>query len=86
VVFAEEVVAGVGHRHPTLVGVDGAEGEVLGSRLRLGEHVEERRLADVGNADDADAQIGADAADQRLPLLLLLLGRHSRAVFQEKSD
>ena len=85
-VFAEEVVASVWHRHPALVGVDGAEGEVLGGRLRLGEHVEERRLADVGNADDADAQIGADAADQRLPLLLLLLGRHSRAVFQEKSD
>lgn len=75
-VFAEEVVAGVWHRHPALVGVNGAEGKIFGGRLRLGEHVEERRLADVGNADDADAQVGADAADQRFALLLLLLGRH----------
>lgn len=61
-----------------LIRVDRAERKVLRRRRALRQHVEERRLADVRHADDADAQIGADAADQRLALRLLdLLGRHN---------
>ena len=42
---AEEVETLVGHGHSALVGVDGAEGEVLGRRLRFRQNVEEGRLA-----------------------------------------
>ena len=60
------------------IGIDGAEGEVLGGgQLRLGEDVEEGRLADVGQADDAALQVGAHAAqDDGLLFGDVLLGRH----------
>ena len=61
-----------------LIGVDGAEREVLRLRLRLGQHVEEGGLADVGQANDADPKVGAHPADQGLLLRSCgLLWRHS---------
>lgn len=63
-----------------LIWIDGTEREVLRRRRALRQHVEERRLADVRDAHDADAQIGADATDQRLAFGFLdLLGRHGDA-------
>ena len=58
--------------------IDGAEGEVLRGRDgRLGQHVEEGRLADVGQADDAALEVRAQPTDDdRLLLDFLLLGRH----------
>ena len=47
----EEVETRVGHGHATLVRIDRAEGKVLGSRLQLGQYVEEGRLANIGYAD-----------------------------------
>lgn len=58
-----------------LIGLNGAEGEILGRRGALGQHIEERRLAHIGHAHDADAQIGANASDQRLALRFLVLLR-----------
>ena len=40
--LAQVVVAVVRNGHPALVGVDGAEGEVLRGRLALGQDVKER--------------------------------------------
>ena len=62
-----------------LIGVDGAEGEVLcGGHGRLGQDVEEGGLAHVGEAHDAALEVGAQPAQDHglLLLLLLLLGRH----------
>ena len=44
----------VGYRDLPDIGLDGAEG-IIGRlrRLRLGERIEEGRLADIGQADDA---------------------------------
>ena len=42
------------------VGLDRAEREVLGGDAHAGEHVEEGRLADVGEADDADLRRGGE--------------------------
>jgi hypothetical protein len=54
-IFGERVEARVGHFHHADVRVDGAEGVVGGLGLGGGEGVEERALADVGEADDWDA-------------------------------
>ena len=61
-----------------LIGIDGAEGEVLGrGDLGLGQNVEEGGLADVGKADDTALEVGAQTAqDDDLLLGFLLLGRH----------
>ena len=61
--------------------IDGAEREVLRGRDgRLGQHVEEGRLADVGEAHDAALEVRAEAPDDDgLLLHLLLLGRHLEA-------
>ena len=63
----EDREARVGHRDDGGVGLDGAEGEVLGLRvLGAGEGVEEGGLADVGQADDADVEChGAGSFDGR---------------------
>ncbi|MNK78757.1 hypothetical protein D3C87_984020 [compost metagenome] len=45
--------ARVRHRHDTAVGLDGAEGEVLGRDTGFGQGVEQGGLADVRQADDA---------------------------------
>lgn len=58
-----------------LIGLNGAEGEILGRRGALGQHIKERRLSNVGHADDADAQVGANASDQRLAFRLIVLLR-----------
>ena len=43
----------VGHRDLAHVGLDRAEGIVRGLRgLRFGQGIEQRRLADIGQADD----------------------------------
>ena len=70
---------GIGDGDSTLVGVDGAEGEVFGSSDGgLGQDVEKSRLADVGQADDSDLQVGAHPTQEdHLLLFNLLLGRHS---------
>ena len=49
----DAVQARVRHRHHAGVGFDGAERKVLGADGGLGEGVEQRRLADVGQPDDA---------------------------------
>ena len=69
---------GVGDGDSTLVGVDGAEGEVLGRRDGcLGEDIEKGRLAHVGEAHNADLQVGAQSPQEdHLLLLYLLLRRH----------
>ena len=54
--LGEALEAGVGHRHDPDVGVDGGEGVVGRQHLVAGEGVEQRGLADVGQADDADGQ------------------------------
>ncbi len=61
-----------------LIRVDGAEGEVLRGRdRRLGQHVKEGGLADVGQTDDAGAEVRPQPTDQgRLLLHFLLLGGH----------
>ncbi len=52
--LGQPLEARVGHRHLADVGLDGAEGIVLGrGRGGRGERVEQRRLADVGQTDDA---------------------------------
>jgi hypothetical protein len=51
---AEPAEALVGDVDARVVGVDCAKGEVLGRDGQLRERVEERRLADVGEANDAD--------------------------------
>ncbi len=68
------------------IGVDGAEGEVLGRRhLGLGQDVEEGGLADVGKADDAALQVGAHPAeDDRLLFNFLLLRRHLDSLLEVK--
>lgn len=48
-----------------MVGLDGAEGEVLGRDAHLGEDVEERGLAHVGEADDADLGRGGGGGGGR---------------------
>ena len=71
-----ETRPGIGDGDSTLVWVDGAEGEVLGRRDgRLGEDIEEGRLAYVGQAHDADLQVGAQTPQEDHLLLLYLLLR-----------
>ena len=52
--------ARIRHRHDADVRIDGAEGVVLGGDLRARQGVEQRRLADVRQADDSafDGHIG----------------------------
>ena len=50
---------GVGHRDHADIGLDRAEGIVLRGDPGLGERVEQRRLADVGQSHDAAAQTHA---------------------------
>ena len=46
-----------------LIGIDGAEGEVLGrGDLSLGENVEKGRLSDVGKSDNSTFQIRAQSS------------------------
>src|SRR5439155_24159926 len=53
----ESLEAGVGDLDDADVGLDGAERIVLRrGRLRRGKRVEQRRLADIGKADDAESQ------------------------------
>ena len=51
--------AGIGHGHDADVGVDGGERVVGGQDVVVGQRVEERRLADVRQADDADREATA---------------------------
>ena len=51
--FRQLVETRVGHGHDAGIGLDGAERKILGFDARFGQSVEERRLADVGQADDA---------------------------------
>ena len=52
--LGELVEARIGHRHLADIRLDGAEGIVGGLRRRgVGQGVEQRRLADIGQADDA---------------------------------
>jgi hypothetical protein len=51
--ISERASRRVGHFDDADVGLDGAEGVVLGGDAGLGEGVEEGRFADVGQADDA---------------------------------
>ena len=51
--FLESLVR---HGHDALVGLDGRKGIVRRQDVLLGERVEERRLAHVGQADDADGE------------------------------
>ena len=51
----------VGHGHDAHVGLDGGEGVVGRQHLVVGERVEERGLAHVGQPDDADGQAHAAA-------------------------
>lgn len=69
------------------IGVDGAEGEILGGRLALGEDIEEGGFANVGDAHDAHLEVGADPPDERLLLRLIhFLRRHRElAATQSKS-
>ena len=50
----QRVEARIGHRHLADIGLDGAEGIIRRlRRRRRGQRVEERRFADIGQADDA---------------------------------
>src|SRR5690348_11896432 len=49
----ELLQARIGDRHHTNVRIDGAEREIRRRDARLGQRVEERGLADIGQADDA---------------------------------
>src|SRR5690606_38349816 len=49
----ERVQPRIRHRHDADIGLDGAEGEVGRGDARLGQRIEEGRLADVRQADDA---------------------------------
>ena len=60
--FGNAVEARIGHRHDAGVGLDGAEGEVLGIDAGLGQRIEEGGLADVRQSDDAAVE-----AHQRRP-------------------
>jgi hypothetical protein len=51
--LGQGVEARIGHFDDADVGLDGAEGVVLGGDAGLGEGIEEGRFADVGQADDA---------------------------------
>src|SRR6185295_13077060 len=51
--LGDHLEAPVGHLDDADVRLDGAEGIVLGGDARLGERIEERRLADVRQAHDA---------------------------------
>ena len=57
--------ARVGHLDDADVGLDRAERIVLRGDARLGERVEERRLADVGQADDAAFEAHCDFRSSR---------------------
>ena len=43
----------IGHRHDAYIGIDRAEGIVLRCDLSARQRIEERRLADVRQTDDA---------------------------------
>mmetsp|Transcript_70889 Transcript_70889/g.224431 ORF Transcript_70889/g.224431 Transcript_70889/m.224431 type:complete len:462 (+) Transcript_70889:311-1696(+) len=76
--LAQPVKAVIWHVDAGLVGLDGAEREVLGRNGAAGEHVEHRRLAHVGEAHDTDLEMGAEAPeDGRLLDGGGLLGRHA---------
>ena len=51
----------VGHRDDADVGLDGGEGVVGRQDVVVGQRVEQRRLADVGQPDDADGEAHGDA-------------------------
>jgi len=51
--FGELVQARVRHGHQAGIGLDGAEGKVLGSDARLGQCIEQGRLAHVGETYDS---------------------------------
>ena len=53
-VVHEPVEAIVGDVHARGVGIDGAEGEVLGGDGAVRQGVVQRGLADVGHTDEAD--------------------------------
>ena len=53
---SEPIEPRVGNRHDAGVGLDGGERVVPDSRACLGHGVEQRRLAGVGQADDADGE------------------------------
>jgi hypothetical protein len=61
--IGEAVDTFVRHRHDAHIGVDGAEGIVLGRGFRLGDGVEEGGLAHVGQSDDSDFH--DDSRDER---------------------
>ena len=54
--FGEAVEAVVRNWHHAHVGLDGAEGIVLGIRAGITQRIEDGRLSDVGQADEAALQ------------------------------
>lgn len=75
---AELAEAVIGDWYHGLVGLDGAEGIVLGRHVEIGEQVVGGGLAYVGQPDDTHTEGVAGAAPQDLLVLLLifLFGRH----------
>ena len=51
---------------PSVIGIDGAKREVLCGDLHFAQRVEESRLADVREADDAHLQVVACATCDRV--------------------
>ena len=68
--LGQHVETGIGHRDLADVGLDGAE-RIVGRLRRRGlrQRVEERRLADIGQADDAafETHEGEDPSRERAP-------------------
>lgn len=77
VLVDEPVEALVGDGNDGLVGLDGAEREVLGRDVELRQAVEERRLAHVRHAHDADLDVVARAAQVHARHLSSRQGRKS---------
>ena len=59
---------GVGHHHDAGVGLDGRKRVVGNERTRGRERVEERGLADVGEADDTESKHEGGVARQGQPI------------------
>lgn len=73
------VLARIGNRHFAGVRLDGAEGIIRGLRGRgLGQRVEKRRFADIGQADDAAFETHDLTCLDNIPLVWLCgIGLHS---------
>ena len=68
----------VWHWHDGFVGLDRAEGVVLGGDVQVREGIEGRGLAHVGQADDPHLQgVAGPTPEGHLFFLLFLFGRHA---------